>query len=135
MGTRRATIRPMSLLADRRRQRSDDPLVALHYQLANVRREAELEAIVVADDSGVVVAGAGAWAMCEELAAYAPILAEGLWNEPGLGSDSPLGALQANVDITAVDVRGHSVLLCARGGWRRALAMSKAARGVERILK
>ena len=59
MGTRRATIRPMSLLADRRRQRSDDPLVALHYQLANVRREAELEAIVVADDSGVVVAGAG----------------------------------------------------------------------------
>jgi hypothetical protein len=125
----------MSLHRERRRQRSDDPLVALHYQLAHVRREAELDAIVVADDSGVVVAGAGAWAMCEELAAYAPMLAQGVWNEPGLDADSPLGTLRADVDVTAVDVRGHSVLLCARGGWTRTLAMTEAARGVERILK
>ena len=52
----------MTFLEDRRRKRSDDPLVALHYQLAHARSEGRLDAIVVADDTGVVVAGAGAWA-------------------------------------------------------------------------
>jgi hypothetical protein len=35
-----------------------------------LRAEAELEAVVVADGEGLVVAGAGAWAACEELAAF-----------------------------------------------------------------
>ena len=64
---------------DRRRRRSADPLVALHYQLSVTRSRGELDAIVVADASGVVVAGAGSWPVCEELAAYAPLLAEGSW--------------------------------------------------------
>jgi hypothetical protein len=130
----------MSLREERRRQRSDDPLVALHYQLANVRREGKLDAIVVADDSGVVVAGAGAWPVCEELAAYAPLLAQGVWREPGLdGAGLGLGGLGsmlgADVDVQPVDIDGQSVLLCARGGWTRAQAMHKAAEGVARILK
>jgi hypothetical protein len=128
----------MTLREERRRQRSDDPLIALHYQLANVRHEGMLEAIVVADDSGVVVAGAGAWPVCEELAAYAPLLAQGVWTEPGLDAGSPvgtLGTLGADVDVQPVDVDGHSVLLCARGGWTRTQALRKAAQGVARILK
>ena len=64
---------------DRRRRRSSDPLVALHYQLSSARTRGDLDAIVVADPSGVVVAGAGSWPLCEELAAYAPLLAEGDW--------------------------------------------------------
>ena len=35
--------------ADRRRRRSADPLVALHYQLSETRSRGELDAIVVAD--------------------------------------------------------------------------------------
>src|SRR5262249_3997345 len=98
---------PAPAPSERRRRRSDDPLVALHYQLAHARQEGQLEAIVVADDAGVVVAGAGAWATCEELAAYAPILAQGQWTEPGLDDTSRMAELRGQVDVQAVDVDGQ----------------------------
>jgi hypothetical protein len=121
---------------DRRRKRSNDPLVALHYQLAHARNEGRLDAIVVADGSGVVVAGAGAWAVCEELAAYAPLLAQGVWTEPGaVGGTSRVAELRAQVDVQPVDVEGQTVLICARGGEMRATAVDRAAPGVARILK
>ena len=125
----------MTLAEDRRKNRSDDPLIALHYQLAHCRHVGRLDAIVVADDAGVVVAGAGAWATCEELAAYAPILAQGQWTEPGLDDTSRVAELRGEVDIQPVDVDGQTVLLCARGGPRRADAMDRAAAGVARILR
>jgi hypothetical protein len=125
----------MTLVEDRRRKRSDDPLVALHYQLAHAKDEGRLEAIVVADDAGVVVAGAGAWAVCEELAAYAPLLAQGVWTEPGCMGSSRVAELRTEVDVQHVEVDGQQVLLCARGGWMRAMAMERAAEGVARILK
>jgi hypothetical protein len=125
----------MSFLEDRRRKRSTDPLVALHYQLSHARSEGRLDAIVVADDAGLVVAGAGAWAVCEELAAYAPLLAEGVWSEPGATGPSRMSELRTEVDVQPVDVDGQTVLVCARGGMLRSLAMEQAARGVARILK
>ncbi len=125
----------MTVPQDRRRTRSTDPLVALHYQLARVRLDGRLDAIVVADDSGVVVAGAGAWAVCEELAAYAPLLAQADCCEPPQHADSRIAALRREVDVKPVEVEGHTVLLCARGGAARASAMEDAARGVARILK
>jgi hypothetical protein len=126
----------MNPTPERRRQRSQDPLVALHYQLAHARSEGKLEAIVVADDSGVVVAGAGAWAACEELAAYAPILIQGGWREPGLGPASRVLEVGDQVDVQPVGVGGQTVLLCARGSKRSATAeaMKQAAAGVARIL-
>ena len=125
----------MTSADDRRRKRSNDPLIALHYQLAHARAEGRFDALVVADGSGVVVAGAGAWATCEELAAYAPILAQGQWTEPGLDDTSRVAELRGEVDIQPVDVDGQTVLLCARGGPRRADAMDRAAAGVSRILR
>lgn len=124
----------MTFLEDRRRKRSDDPLVALHYQLAHARLQGRLEAIVVADDSGVVVAGAGAWAVCEELAAYAPLLAQGVWSEPAAGAQTRMQRLRTEVDVQPVQVAGQKVLLCARGGPMRSLAMEHAAQGIQRIL-
>ena len=56
------------MLTERRRKRSQDPLIALHYHLAEVRAEVAFDAVVVADSSGLVLAGAGSWAVCEELA-------------------------------------------------------------------
>jgi hypothetical protein len=120
---------------ERRHKRSNDPLIALHYQLAHARSEGRLEAIVVADGSGVVVAGAGAWATCEELAAYAPLLAQGQWTEPGLDDTSRVAELRGQVDVQPVDVDGQTVLLCIRGGSRRGDAMDRAAEGVARILR
>ena len=120
---------------ERRRKRSNDPLIALHYQLAHARTDGGLEALVVADGSGLVVAGAGTWAMCEELAAYAPLLAQGQWTEPGLDDTSRVAELRSEVDVQPVDVDGQTVLLCARGGRRRMAAIDAAAAGVARILR
>jgi hypothetical protein len=120
---------------ERRRKRSNDPLIALHYQLAHARSEGRFDALVVADGSGVVVAGAGAWAACEELAAYAPLLAQGQWTEPGLDTPSRVAELRGEIDIQPVEIDGQTVLLCSRGGRRRTEAMDRTAAGVARILR
>ncbi|MBX3201825.1 MAG: hypothetical protein KF850_40365 [Labilithrix sp.] len=128
---------------DRRRRRSSDPLVALHYQLSCARARGDLDAIVVADPSGVVVAGAGSWPVCEELAAYAPLLADGDWAQMSTQVSSRVEALRHEVDVRAVAVGGQEVLLCTRQKRRveaiEAVAASTrhlddAARGVSRIL-
>jgi hypothetical protein len=119
---------------DRRKERSSDALVALYYQLLHAHREAELDTIVVADTSGLVVAGAGTWAACEELAAYAPLLAQG--DSDGIyGPErSRLAQLASEVDVKPIDVDGQTVLLCVRGAQRRATSVDRAATGVARIL-
>lgn len=116
---------------DRRRRRSPDPLVALHYQLSQTRRDAALDTLVVADGSGVVVAGAGSWASCEELAAFAPLMFEG-----AMSSDE-------RVTIRSVNVGIGRVLLAAKIGdgendetkSARENAMKRAEQGITRILQ
>ena len=121
---------------DRRRRRSSDPLVALHYQLSTARRAGSLDAIVVADPSGVVVAGAGSWATCEELAAYAPLMVH-----PAPMSDetsSRVDTLRREVEVRSLEIGGQEVLLCARGGSThfgvRDASVARAIDGVSRIL-
>ncbi|HSN98179.1 MAG TPA: hypothetical protein VLS89_07770 [Candidatus Nanopelagicales bacterium] len=126
---------PSSGFSDRRRRRSEDPITALHYQLATTRAEARLDAVVLVDDSGCLVAGAGAWPACEELAAYAPLLA----NPAAIASVSVgtrIAALSADVEVQSFDVDGVEVLLCGRGGSDiRADLMARAAAGCLRILR
>lgn len=122
---------------DRRRRRSSDPLVALHYQLSSARSRGDLDAIVVADPSGVVVAGAGSWPVCEELAAYAPLLADGEWSSMSTQVSSRVEALRREVDVRTVSIAGQDVLLCARHKHRDpqvAEYVDAAARGITRIL-
>ena len=140
--------RPLLLLLemimdDRRRRRSSDPLVALHYQLSSTRARSDLDAIVVADPSGVVVAGAGSWPVCEELAAYAPLLADGEWASMSSQVSSRVEALRREVDVRSVPVGTQEVLLCTRQKRRLeaieaieagAKDLEEAARGVSRIL-
>jgi hypothetical protein len=125
----------MNLAEDRRRKRSNDPLVALHYQLSHARSEGHLETIVVADDAGLVVAGAGPWAACEELAAYAPLLVQSGWHEPAKTARSRVDEIREDVGVQPVDVDGQTVLLCARGGKTQPATMDKTARAVARILR
>ena len=128
---------------EHRRRRSSDPLVALHYQLSTTRARGELDAIVVADASGVVVAGAGSWPVCEELAAYAPLLAEGSWGTMTDQVSSRVESLRGEVEVRALVVGGQEVLLCARrqrgsSGTETLEAIARgieeAAAGVSRIL-
>jgi hypothetical protein len=121
-------------LEERRRKRSHDPLIALHYQLAYARHDGRLDAIVVADASGVMVAGAGAWATCEELAAYAPLFAEAP-DAMSVAAASRVESLRRQVDVKRMVVDGQEVLLCARGGAMRTLSLDQAAFGVARILR
>jgi hypothetical protein len=119
----------MALAAkERRKTRSNDPLVALHYQLAHARKMGSLDTIVVADSAGVVVAGAGSWAACEELAAYAPLLAA--------GGEVPSRIAEMGLDLRTLDLDGDTVLVCARGAMNEAAsaAVERAAAGTLRIL-
>lgn len=123
---------------DRRQKRSDDPLVALHYQLAHARSRGALDAIVVADAAGVVVAGAGSWAACEELAAYAPLLASA--RPAGDANGSRVDVLRRDTAVTRVEWGGDDVelLVCARGGAAgrgRDVTLAEAMSGVARILR
>ncbi|MFT3769188.1 MAG: hypothetical protein QM820_27430 [Minicystis sp.] len=119
---------------DRRRRRSDDPITALHYQLAHTRAEAGLDAVVLVDDSGCLVAGAGAWPACEELAAYAPLLA----NRAAIGSaavGSRIRALETEVLVHTLVIDGSEVVVCGRGGdGSRGDLIAQAAAGCRRIL-
>jgi hypothetical protein len=120
---------------ERRLHRSDDVITALHYQLSAVRSRAGLEAVVLVDGSGCLVAGAGAWPVCEELAAYAPLLAhQGVDKNATVGSR--IAALSNAVDVQTLQVEGGEALLCGRGGpvaERRAI-IAHAAAGCRRIL-
>jgi hypothetical protein len=120
--------------SERRRKRSEDPVTALHYQLAAVRRDASLDAVVLSDAAGILVAGAGAWPACEELAAYAPLLAgprEGVRR----AVSARLAALEESVESLSFEVLGSEVLLSCRGGGSgHSAALERAAAGIRRIL-
>ncbi|MGK3991706.1 hypothetical protein [Sorangium sp. So ce1024] len=121
--------------SERRRRRSDDPITALHYQLSTTRSEANLDVVVLVDGSGCLVAGAGAWPACEELAAYAPLLAN-----PDAVQNAAVGsriaALTAEVEVQSLTVEGGEVLLCGRGGTAaRGASIARAAEGCLRILR
>ena len=51
-----------------------------------------------------------------------------------MATQSRVAELRTEVDVQPVELDGQRVLLCARGGWMRAMAMERAAEGVARIL-
>lgn len=117
---------------ERRRRRSEDPVTALHYQLATVRRDAAMDAVVLADETGCLVAGAGAWPACEELAAYAPLI-----GRDGLRSivSARVALVSAQAAHLAFEIDGQQVWLCGRGGSEgRRAALERARVGISRIL-
>jgi len=119
---------------ERRRRRSDDPITALHYQLSHTRSEAQLEAVVLVDDTGCLVAGAGAWPVCEELAAFAPLLADRRAVTSAVVGGR-LAAIEAEVFVRPLSFDGLEVLLCGRGGDAiRPELLTRAADGCRRIL-
>ncbi len=118
---------------ERRRKRSDDVVTALHYQLASARAEAGLEALVLVDDRGSLLASAGAWAPCEELAAFAPLLAKP--EEARRGAVvGRLSALARETTSIAIDSLGAPLLLSGRGAAAEKDAMLRVAAACVRIL-
>ena len=68
------------LETERRHGRSNDTLVSLCRLLDAARRDSQLSAVALADESGCLLAGSGAARLCEELAAISTLPA----NDPRL---------------------------------------------------
>src|SRR5688572_32938873 len=61
---------------DRRRDRTTEALTALTRLLDAARKRSGIEALAVAEDGGVLLAGAGPARLCDEIAAWAPLAAK-----------------------------------------------------------
>ncbi len=134
-GTAHLKASPLRDAPERRRKRSGDPITALHYQLANTRSLSGMEAVVLVDDRGCLVAGAGAWPLCEELAAYAPLL-----DDPARivrrTVNSRIAELSEEATSFSFEIDGAEVLLCGRGGSEeRSSLLERAVVGIRRILR
>lgn len=117
-------------ILERRSRRSEQPATALRFQLEHTREQARLEALVLADESGLVVGEAGDPAVCTELAAIAP------WMQrtPARFPMPPL-LRGADVWVRSVTVHGVPLHLAGIGGSiARDAVLAHSARGVERIL-
>ncbi len=120
----------MSRIIERRARRSEQPGTALRFQLEHTREQGRLEALVLADETGLVVSEAGDPAVCAELAAVAP------WMQRSpLGMPMPPLLRGADVHVRTVNVHGVSLHLAGIGGSvARDAVIACSMRGVERIL-
>jgi hypothetical protein len=119
---------------DRRKLRTDDSLIALARLLDAARRTGGLEALVLADDAGLAIAGAGLATECEQLAAMAPFL---VGSEPANDTlPSRLDVMTRSTAVRRLRIDGIDVFLCAEGaGETTERSLSDAADGCERILR
>jgi hypothetical protein len=117
---------------ERRQNRSSDALVALSRLLDATRRQGGLEALAVADATGCLVAGSGPFRVCEELAAWAPLIAAQPANDV---VPTRLDVLARRTEARRLALDGIEVLICGQGeDEARDRALDRIAEGCERIL-
>jgi hypothetical protein len=97
--------------AERRLTRTTDPLVALSRLFESARRAGSLEAVVLADEMGLAIAGAGAASLCDELAAHAAVLTAAAPANDTVPCRLDVVARAARIRRLRID--GIEVLLCA----------------------
>lgn len=115
---------------ERRTRRSTHRDLALGFQLAHVKDQARLEALVLCDDDGLALATAGDPGVCRELAAIAPLMAKSI-----LGIPMPPMLRGAEVAVRVVHVHGQPLYLASVGGGvARDALLSHSTSGVKRIL-
>jgi hypothetical protein len=117
--------------AERRRDRTDSPLIALSRCFESARRRAGLGALVLADVSGLVIAGAGPAAVCDELAA----LGAANWTKPANDTvPCRLDVITRSLEVRRLRIDGIEVLLCTEGESEDAEPLAEAMAGCQRIL-
>ena len=134
---------PREDLPERREARSGDALVALARLFEAARRRAGLDTVVLADPSGLTIAGAGSGLACDELAARAAVsVVTGAASAREAANDTVpcrLDVLTRAMEVRRLRIDGIEVLLCAEGGTIGGSAasdgeLSRAVSGCERIL-
>lgn len=117
-------------VVDRRAERSSHLESALQLLLRSQRQRGELDLIVLASAEGMVIAHDGPRNLCEEIAAYAPLLARGA--PVAIDSRRIRG-----ITIHAFLIGRQEMILAIRGGdtsLTNALALS-SIQGAMRILR
>ncbi|HSN81301.1 MAG TPA: hypothetical protein VLS88_01880 [Polyangiales bacterium] len=114
---------------ERRRRRSQDPYRALCLQLEHSRSEGELDAMVVATDDGLVVAGAGERSVCEALGAIAP-----LFGSPSFNGPMPGSLVGQSIGIRPLILDGEMMYVASAGRSDGDRWIQSSIRGVCRIL-
>lgn len=124
----------MRIVRERRRRRSDNTTLALHYQLDAFRVAARLDGVVLSDDDGFCLASSGDPQACHEVAARLPFIGRKVSDFEGvlLGTDGGW-----RIRMHRFGVPGGELYLCAIGTGsaerERQLARSRGA--VRRILE
>lgn len=124
----------MRIERERRRRRSDNTTLALHYQLEACRRAARLDGLILSDADGFCLATSGDPQACQEVAAQLPFIGRKVRDFEGvlLGSDGGW-----RICMHRFGVAGGELYLCAIGPRSaerdRQLALSRG--GVRRILE
>lgn len=114
---------------ERRIRRSQDPYSALCLQLESSRVKGELDAVVVAIDNGLLVAGAGERSVCEALGAVAPLL-----GSPSFNGRLPSALEGQSVDVRSVSLEGETVYVATVGRRAGDEWLQQSVGGVRRIL-
>lgn len=109
---------------ERRVRRSSNPSEALGWWLESSRQRAKLRNLVLANDLGILVSGAGAAEEWDELAAFAP-----------LSTDSP-ASRGHEPKLASVKLPGYPAYVCCSGLDSGAHGLlSEVAAGCARILE
>ena len=118
---------------ERRHRRTVDVLEALHFQLDACRDDADLSAMVVADEHGLCLASSGLMHTCYEIAARLPILARKAGDFEGVLLGASGGV---PVAVKRIQVDGSELIACAVGGnqARHSSQLRRAELGIRRIL-
>ena len=116
-------------MRERRLRRSQDPYRALCLQLEQIRSEGELDAMVVAIDNGLLIAGAGERSVCEALGAVAPLV-----GSPSFNGRVPGSLVGQSIDVRSISLEGETVYVAAVGRSTSDEWVARSIGGVRRIL-
>ena len=117
-------------MIERRARRSQDPYRALCLQLEHSRTHGALDAMVVAIDNGLLVAGAGDESLCEALGAVAPMV-----DCPTFDGTMPTALDGQNIDIRTMRLEGEMLYVASAGHAGGDVWLQRSINGVRRILR
>lgn len=118
-------------MIERRTRRSQDPYRALCHQLEHTRELGGLDAMVVAIDNGLVVAGAGDDAVCEALGAIAPFVRVSSFDGP---LPQALDGVGPEIRVRSVSIGSETVYVASIGRAAGDAWLRRSIDGVQRIL-
>lgn len=117
---------------ERRHDRTTDALNALVRLLEAARKRSGLEALAVAEPAGVLLAGAGPARLCDEMAAWAPLVKAPVAND---AVPTRLDVFERRALVQRLAVDGVEIVVCGVGDTDKTRReLGTVAAGCTRIL-